>query len=201
MQYIVGLTGLIGSGKSIAGNAFKELGINVIDTDAIAHRITTGDGMAIEPIRRIFGAEFVNNSHDLDRVKMRELVFSKPVERNKLEKILHPLIFTQALNEISKAKSNYLIVMVPLLFKSIKYLNLIHRSIFIDCEESILIKRVINRSKITESEVRAVLKAQMPRRMQLILCDDVLYNNGSIQELNDQIAKINNSYKKLFATL
>lgn len=199
MQYIVGLTGLIGSGKSLAGKIFKELGITVIDTDAISHQITAKDGAAIPRIIKEFGSDFINQTGELNRLKMRELVFAKPEQRRSLEKILHPLIFAEVLNQAGVSTSIYTIVMVPLLFKSIKYLNIIHRSVFVDCEEDTLISRVIERSQMKASDIKAVLKVQMHRQLQLVLSDDVLYNNGTILELSDQIAKLDKKYQKLFA--
>lgn len=200
MQYIVGMTGLIGSGKSVAGDIFRELGIDVIDTDEIAHRITAKDGIAILPIIEKFGQEFINSNGELDRVKLRELVFNDASKRQSLEKILHPLIYIETIKEIKKAKSKYVIVMVPLLFKSLKYIGLIHRGVFIDCDESILIQRVKKRSGMSEQEIRNILKIQMPKRLQVILSDDCLYNNGSISDLKEQIIKLNKIYQKHFVT-
>ena len=201
MRHIIGLTGLIGSGKSLAGNIFQDIGINVIDTDAIAHQVTATNGAAISSIISYFGEEFITEDGALNRLKMRKLVFSSPLERRRLEGIVHPLIFSELLILINQASSSYVIIMVPLLFKSLKYLNLIHRSIFVDCEESILIRRVMDRSHMTEREVINVLKAQMPRTAQLNLCDDCLYNHGSIPDLTEQVIKLDKSYKKLFVPL
>ena len=199
MRHIIGLTGLIGSGKSLAGKVFQDIGIDVIDTDTIAHQVTAANGAAISTIAACFGKEYLTEEGALNRLKMRELVFSNPIERRRLERIVHPLIFSESLKIINQIGSSYVIIMVPLLFKSLKYLNLINRSIFIDCEESILIMRVMDRSNMTENQVRNVLKAQMPRSCQLNLCDDCLHNHGSIPDLTEQVIKLDKSYKKLFA--
>ena len=92
MTWIVGLTGGIGSGKTQASNAFESLGVPVIDTDLISHAVTAPNGLAIPAIREAFGESLIDPSGKLDRVKMRELVFSDPQARHKLEAILHPLI-------------------------------------------------------------------------------------------------------------
>ena len=134
MQYIVGLTGLIGSGKSIASKIFEEIGIKVIDTDLIAHQITSVNGIAIPQIIKQFGVEYINLSGELNRLKMRNLVFSQPNVRKQLEKILHPIIFMEVLKQVKANSDKYIVLVVPLLFKSFKYLSIIHRRIFIDCD-------------------------------------------------------------------
>jgi dephospho-CoA kinase len=192
------MTGLIGSGKSVAGKMFSDLGVDVIDTDIIAHQLTKSNGAAMKELHAAFGDEFLGLNGELNRFRMRELVFSDRLARRKLESILHPIIFDEVLSQIEKSSNAYLIVMVPLLFRSIKYINLIHRSIFIDCEEDILINRVVKRNGISSNEVKNILQAQMPAKMQLMLCDDCLNNNKNITILKNQIIKLNNYYQKIF---
>ena len=201
MQYIIGLTGLIGSGKSSVASIFNELSITVIDTDAIAHEITVSGGAAMATIVKHFGPEFIAPDGGLERSKMRQLVFTSVEKRIDLEQILHPLIFSRVLQQIKESSGRYVIVMVPLLFRAVKYLSLIHRSVFVDCDEAILIKRVTNRSGLMAHEVKTILKAQMQRRLQLRLSDDVLTNNGTISQLYEQVVQLNIKYQKLFNTL
>ncbi len=198
MKYIIGLTGLIGSGKSLATDIFRDIGVDVIDTDVIARQITVANGSAIKDIRDTFGDKYITGSGELNRSLMRELVFSDSLSRHKLEHILYPQIFAQVQNEVNKSSQSYLIVVVPLLFKSVKYINLIQRSIFIDCKEDVLIKRVTNRSGINEQDVRKILNAQMPQSLQLVLCDDIIDNNSDIISLKEQVIKLNNNYKQMF---
>ena len=198
MKYIIGLTGLIGSGKSLVADIFRDIGVDVIDTDVIAHQITSANGIAIKDIYDTFGDKFIKDSGELNRLLMRDLVFSDLRSRHKLENILYPFIFAEVQNEVNKSFQSYLIVVVPLLFKSVKYINLIQRSIFVDCKEDVLIKRVINRSGINEQDVRKILNAQMSQSLQLVLCDDIIDNNSHITSLKEQIIKLNNNYKKIF---
>ncbi len=198
MKYIIGLTGLIGSGKSLATDIFRDIGVDVIDTDVIARQITVANGSAIKDIRDTFGDKYITGSGELNRSLMRELVFSDSLSRHKLEHILYPQIFAQVQDEVNKSSQSYLIVVVPLLFKSVKYINLIQRSIFIDCKEDVLIKRVTNRSGINEQDVRKILNAQMPQSLQLVLCDDIIDNNSDIISLKEQVIKLNNNYKQMF---
>ena len=92
MTFVVGLTGGIGSGKSAVADQFALLGIEVIDSDAIAHQLTGPGGGAIIAIKTAFGPEYVTPEGALDRTRMRALAFSNPESRRRLEGILHPLI-------------------------------------------------------------------------------------------------------------
>ncbi|MBP9742935.1 MAG: dephospho-CoA kinase [Burkholderiales bacterium] len=198
MQYIIGLTGLLGSGKSQVSKIFSNLGISIIDTDIISRAITNKGGRAIAPIFKQFGADYIDISGDLNRNKMRELVFTNRKALIELETILHPLIFDEVLEQLRLHQDNYVIVVVPLLFKSLKYLKLIHRSVFVNCSESILIDRVVSRNNLTKSEIQAILNTQMPANLQLALCDDVLDNNCSIMELTSQVISLDKHYQELF---
>ena len=198
MKYIIGLTGLIGSGKSEATSIFRDIGVDVIDTDVIAHQITSANGIAMNALKSTFGNEFITANGDLDRHLMRRLVFSNPEKRHQLENILHPMIFNEVQNQVNISCKSYLIVVVPLLFKSIKYINLINRSIYVDCKEEVLIKRVCNRSGMSEGEVMNILNTQMNSSLQLMLCDDVIDNNTDIGSLRKQIIKLDNYYKTIF---
>ncbi len=200
MQYIIGLTGLIGSGKTMVASIFQEFGVPIVDTDIIAHQITQPGGAAIGEIARYFGDEFIDSSGGLDRSKMRKLVFKTPKERMNLEMLLHPLIFSSVVEQIKQNNDKYMIVVVPLLFKALKYLNLINRSIFVDCDDAILYERVYQRSKLTLSEVASILKSQTPRDLQIKLCDDIISNNGSLKQLREQIFILHGKYQNLFCT-
>lgn len=178
MKYVIGLTGLLGSGKSSVAHYFENLNICVIDTDLIAHQITMPFGAAISDIRVNFGDEFVDEFGALDRAKMRNLVFTQPKMRLKLETILHPLILNRVINLIHTATSDYVIVVVPLLFKSLKYLKLVQQSIFVNCENQLLIKRVILRSNLGVKEIQDILATQPPLELQLRLADDICSNTN-----------------------
>ena len=102
MNFVVGLTGGIGSGKSTVSKLFEDLGITVIDTDVISRKLTEVNGIAINRIRENFGEAYTNSIEGIDRAKMRELIFSDKEARNKLEKILHPLILNEVKTQIEK---------------------------------------------------------------------------------------------------
>jgi dephospho-CoA kinase len=104
---IIGLTGLIGSGKTTVTNLFATLGVPIIDTDLIAHEITSVNGIAMPEIIDEFGDQYLDPNGALLRPKMRKLVFKDCAARKKLESILHPIIFKMVLDKIETIKSKY----------------------------------------------------------------------------------------------
>ena len=123
----VGLTGGIGSGKTAVSDQLAKLGAGVVDTDLIAHQITTSNGAAIPFIQKQFGAEFIDTSGALDRAKMRKLVFADPDARKTLEAITHPLIRKETIRQAKQLiaeKVPYLVFVVPLLIESGSWLGL-----------------------------------------------------------------------------
>ena len=200
-MYIVALTGGIGSGKSEAAKQFSQLGVPVVDTDVIAHALTAAGSPMLSEISKIFGTGILNGDGSLNRASLRALVLKDPAERIKLEKLLHPAIYEHAIEELTdndnQLKPQYQILVVPLLFENNRYRNAINRTLVIDCEESLQIKRAMARSKLTEDEVKAMMAAQATRAFRLKNADEVIENNGSLEELIKNVEKI---HKKLIRT-
>jgi dephospho-CoA kinase len=198
VNYLVGLTGGIGSGKSTVADMFAEHGVRVIDTDLISHQLTQVGGAAIPSIRNTFGAHLINAQGALDRGKMRELVFNHPDEKKKLEAILHPLIFAQTkLQAASPTDAPYTLIVVPLLFESGCYRDWLHRVIAVDCSEGSQIARTIQRSKLDEPAVRAIMAQQLGREERLALSDEVILNNTGLDDLKKQIVGIHHRLSAL----
>ena len=196
---VVGLTGGIGSGKSSASEVFIELGIDVVDTDQIAHELTQSGGAAIPRIRDMFGDTYITSEGALDRKKMRELVFDDNTQRARLEALLHPLILAETVSRIDQCRSPYVIVAIPLLFETGDYDHLIQRVLVIDCEENLQIARTIARSKLSVKDVKAIMASQVSRQQRLAKADDIIVNNKDIDHLRIQIAQLHQKYQNLSA--
>ena len=194
MSFVVGLTGGIGSGKSAAAAEFERLGATVVDTDAIAHELTTSGGLAMDEIRKLFGPEFVAPSGAMDRKKMRDRVFADPAAKKRLEGLLHPLIREESSRRIARAQGPYVIHVVPLLVESPDYRSRVHRVLVIDAPEEIQLERVRRRSGLSEDEVRAIVAAQATRAERLAAADDVIENRGTIDALREQVAALHRKY-------
>ena len=192
--FIVGLTGGIGSGKSVVAESFAAHGIRIIDADVVAHMLTAADGAAIPAIRTKFGTEIIASDGSLDRAAMRKLVFADANARKQLEAILHPMIRAECDRLCREADSPYVILVVPLLIESAAYRQRISRLAVVDCPEEIQIARAMARSHLTRSEVERIMAAQTTRQARLAAADDVINNTGSRDELKAQIAELHQTY-------
>lgn len=195
MTWIVGLTGGIGSGKTQASNAFESLGVPVIDTDLISHAVTAPNGLAIPAIREAFGESLIDPSGKLDRVKMRELVFSDPQARHKLEAILHPLIANVTMASVSQhADAPYVVLVVPLLAESPQWLSRCDRVLVIDCEVETQIDRVMRRSNLSREEVLSIIATQATREARRAIANEVIVNESTLESLTQQVRRLHDFY-------
>jgi len=191
----VGLTGGIGSGKSEAARMFAELGVPIVDVDAISHQLTSVGGPVLKEVIKVFGKSYLLADGSLDRAALREKIFTDDAARIQLEEILHPAIYQQALQELSKnADAPYQVLVIPLLFEGSRYQNILNRTLVIDCDESLQIARASKRSGLSEQAVAAIIGAQVSRKTRLALADDVIENNGNLQELSKKIGAIHKKY-------
>lgn len=197
---IIILTGGIGSGKSEAAKQFAVLGVPIVDTDVIAHELTAAGKTMLDEIGRIFGMDYLNTDKTLNRTKLRAHVFKNPTERLKLEALLHPAIYDNVLKQITENEKNlhpaYQVLVIPLLFESNQYNGLAHKTLVIDCDESVQIKRAMARSHLSETDVNAIMSTQVTRSTRLSLADEVIENNGSLLELKEKIAELHKKFIK-----
>jgi len=198
---VIALTGGIGSGKTEAAKQFALLGVPVVDTDVIARELTAAGKPLLAEMRRIFGAEFINASGELDRAKLRKHVFAHSAERLKLEALLHPAIYAAAIKQLHdnqlKLQPIYQILVVPLFFENNRYQSVADQVLLIDCSEQIQIERAMARSQLTAAEVTAMMAAQADRATRCDRADVIIENNTSLADL---IAKINTIHKKFIKT-
>jgi dephospho-CoA kinase len=183
---LVGLTGGIGSGKTAVSDLLGQMGAGIIDTDLIAHQITAPSGIAIPLIQAKFGPEFIEPSGALDRAKMRALVFGSPDARKSLEEITHPLIRQETLKqakELADTGVPYLVFVVPLLIESGSWAGQVDYLVVVDCPEETQIQRVMQRSKLSRTEVEGILNAQASRQQRVRLANAVIENQGSLADL------------------
>ncbi len=197
MSLVIGLTGGIGCGKTCATNFFADFDVDIIDTDKISQELTQPGGTAIDLIKEKFGDNLITINGALDRTKMRELVFSDYTAKQKLETILHPLIYEKVSQRIKQSKSSYTVVAILLLFETTDYREIIQRSLVIDCDEEKQITRTMARSKLKEQEVRAIMATQVSRQQRLQKANDIIINNDDLDSLHEQIKHIHQKYMRI----
>ncbi len=196
-DFVVGLTGGIGSGKSTVADLFVALGAGLVDTDAIAHELTRPQGGAMPALLAAFGSEIADAQGALDRAAMRRRVFADPAARGRLERILHPMIRQLSAERVRAARAPYVILAVPLLVESGNYRQRCDRIVVVDCPEEVQIERVMARSGLVESEVRAIMRAQASRQERLAVADDIVLNADGVAELDSQLTNLHQKYLRL----
>lgn len=193
----VGLTGGIGSGKSTVAEMFSALGAALIDTDVIAHTLSQPSALGAQAVLGLFGSDYLSSDGSINRTKLRQRVFQNPEDRHQLEAALHPLIRAEAerqLNQIDRS-TPYCIIAVPLLFEHNAFLQLVNRTLAIDCDDETQIKRVMARNNLSEIEVRAIIAAQMPNSQRIKLADDTISNKGDLSQLHRQVIELDKRFR------
>ena len=196
-MHIVGLTGGIGSGKSMAALFFKELNVPVIDLDDIAKEITTKNNEGYNEIVKKFGVRYLNNKKEINRYLIKAEIFNDPKLKKEFEQLIHPLIYTACLNQIDNFHTQtYLILIVPLLFETKTYLGLIQESLLIDCKISTQKERVCSRDKLDSNLIDKIIASQLERSERQEKADNIITNDGSVDELKQKIKIFHNNIIK-----
>ncbi len=194
-MFTIGLTGGVGSGKSTAARFFSELNVGIIDADLIAKDLLNEPSIAQTVINQ-FGTALCNPKGELNRYKLRQLIFSDPKARAGLEHYLHPQIRARIIAALARCSSTYVVVVIPLLVETQKE-DYIDRILVIDVPESTQISRLTNRDKITIEEAHAMLAAQASRKARLACAHDVIENTGDLQQLKNKVHNLHAYYVQL----
>ena len=201
MTVWVGLTGGIGSGKSAAADLFMQLGIVVIDADAISRELTAYQGAALPTIQAAFG-ELAVSEQRLNRDYVRELIFKRPEAKAELEAILHPLILqTIQQQQQNSVDAIYAIVDVPLLTELPQFRALVQRVLVIDAPETLQRERVMARNGLSQEQIASIMAQQATREQRLAIADEVILNDGDLPHLEQQVLKCHEHYLQTFGTV
>lgn len=193
MPFCVGLTGGAGSGKSLVGHLFENLGVPVLDADQVAREVVIPGSAALAEIARQFGAGFLNAQGELDRARMRAHVFGKDSERRKLEAILHPLIEQRLRQWRDDQTTPYCILSAAILLET-RFIQLVDRVLVVDVPETLQIQRLIARDGIEPALAEQMLRAQMPRQARLSLAQDVIVNDGNPEQAAERVRSLHAAY-------
>lgn len=190
----VGLTGGIGSGKSTVCGFFSEAGAAIVDADAISKAVTGPGGSAIASVREAFGDSAIDAAGGMDRAAVRARVFSQPQARQRLERIVHPLVLDEATRQESEFVGlGYRCILfdIPLLAESTHWRGRLEHILVVDCHQQTQVERVIRRSGLSEVQVRQIIGAQAPRALRLSIADSVIWNDGlSTEQLATEVHQL-----------
>jgi dephospho-CoA kinase len=188
----IGLTGGIGSGKTLVARLFKDLGAAIVDADAIAREVTAPGGPAHEGIVSAFGPAVVRANGTLDRKALGARVFTDVAARRRLNDLTHPHIRRRMAEEASRLDSlpgvEVIVLDIPLLLETTDGRDLgLDGIVVVDADDDVRLGRLVARDGFSEAEARRRLAAQMPLREKVARADWVIDNNGSLEHTREQV--------------
>ena len=193
---VIGLTGGIGSGKTLASDYLESLGISVTDADRIAREVVAVGEPALAAIAAHFGADVLMPDGQLNRAALRERVFADPAERKALEAITHPAIRARIAQRLSESRSPYSVLVSPLLFESGQS-AFCQRTLLIDADESHQIARAAQRDGVPEAQISSIVAVQMSRAERRARADDIVLNDGAPEDLYRALDRLHATYLSL----
>ncbi|MBE0505382.1 MAG: dephospho-CoA kinase [Marinospirillum sp.] len=193
---IIGLTGGIGSGKTAASNFFSELGIQIIDADVIARQALEKGSPLLPELFEYFGEGIKLSDGQLNRAKLRELIFNDPAQKEWLEQRVHPRVNTLMLEALQQRSAPYTILSSPLLIESSQN-QLVDRLLVIDVPESIQLQRTCQRDDNSIELVQKIMAQQISRDQRLAAADDIINNTGDLNTLQKQVECLHQHYLEL----
>ncbi len=194
----IGLTGGIGSGKTTVADCFALLGVPVIDADKISHELTAPGQPVLRDIVSIFGPDILKDDERLDRARLRAVVFNDAMRRKQLEEILHPRIraeMRRRIADIEASATPYCILSIPLLLET-GQTDLVDRVLVVDVPEDLQYQRVRVRNGLSDAETAAIIHAQISREQRLAAADDIIVNDGGLDELRQHVLGLHRRYLK-----
>ncbi|MCZ4695163.1 dephospho-CoA kinase [Ancylomarina euxinus] len=191
----IGLTGGIGSGKSLVADFFRQLGIPVYTSDIEAKKLMQTDDLIRSSLIEAFGESVYLKSGDLNRVKLAEVIFSNNEALKKVNAIVHPQVRLHFQEWVLKqTEAPYVIQESAIIFDTGLYKNF-DKIITVTADESIRIDRVVERDSCTKESVLERMSKQMSEQERIVKSDFVIYNNSEL--VIPQIIAIHNQLLEL----
>ncbi|CAG9611453.1 Dephospho-CoA kinase [Bacillus rhizoplanae] len=192
MTVVIGLTGGIASGKSTVSQMFQGFHVPVIDADIIAREVVEPGKEAYNEIVTAFGKEVLGENGELDRPKLGSIVFHNEEKRLLLNGIVHPAVrkeMNAQKDMYIREKAQAVVLDIPLLFES-KLTGLVDKILLVYVDSETQLTRLMERNNFKEEEAKARIASQMPLEDKITLADEVINNNGTMEETKAQLSRI-----------
>jgi dephospho-CoA kinase len=196
-NYLVGLTGGIGSGKSTVASVFKRLGVKVVDADQASRAVVEPESETLKTIIDYFKGETLLVDGQLNRSALRDIIFNNPEHKAWLEGLLHPLINGWISQQLEQpTTSPYVILESPLLFETNQY-KMINTSLLVDVTPELQIARASQRDRVNKSQIQAIIDTQMSRQQKVELADFIFDNSLAIDSIEKRVIDFHNQFEAL----
>lgn len=196
-NYLVGLTGGIGSGKSTIASVFKRLGVKVVDADQASRAVVEPESETLKTIIDHFQNETLLVDGQLNRSVLRDIIFNNPEHKAWLEGLLHPLINGWISQQLEQpTTSPYVILESPLLFETNQY-QMINTTLLVDVAPELQIARASQRDRVNKSQIQAIIDTQMSRQQKVELADFIFDNSLAIDSIEKRVIDFHNQFEAL----
>ncbi len=195
-RLVIGLTGGIGSGKTAVSDRFASHGIRIVDADIASRTVVEPGKPALKEIAAHFGQDVILESGELNRSRLREIVFADPKQRQKLEAITHGRIREEIIDGIETAQSAYVILASPLLMETDQH-QMCDRVLLVDVPEDLQLQRASSRDGVSVEQIKSIMAAQTNREERQRRANDVIVNDQDLNWLDDEVLRLHNSYLEL----
>ncbi len=194
-NWILGLTGGIGAGKTLVSNHLSSLGIEIVDADVIAREVVAVGSDGLNAIVKHFGNAILLDDGSLNRAKLREIIFADLEQKNWLNNLLHPMIRQNITEKLDNAKSPYVVLSAPLLFEN-KLDALCDHSLLVDVPVEVQLDRTTNRDSVSTEQVKNIIAAQMSRDDKLQKAGSILDNHREIDLVLADVERLHRAFLK-----
>jgi dephospho-CoA kinase len=196
-KMIIGITGSIGTGKSTVSNYLISKGYSVVDADKISKGAYNIGSNGYKAILEVFGLEILNSNGEVDRKKIKKIVFDNSNMLQRLNMAIHPIIINEIEKEIEilLESQNVVFLDAPLLIETELHKK-VNKIIVVICDKNEQINRIIKRDKITADMAISIINSQMSIDEKLKFADYIVYNNSTIENLYSQVDEIILEIKK-----
>lgn len=178
---IVGITGLIASGKSTLSSYLKYQGYKIVDADAISRDITKKDRIGYAKVIEEFGRDILSSNGEIDRAKLSNIVFNDKNALKKLNDTLHPLIFQEIDRQLDLYKDEKILFLdAPLLFEA-KLDKKCDEIILVVCDEEVQISRIQKRDNKDYDSAKKIIDSQIAKEFKIEKSDYIIDNNCEIE--------------------
>jgi len=199
MTYLVGLTGGIGSGKTTVARLFENLGVTIVDADAIAKALCEPNQAGLLALQQLLPTQLpYTEDKKLDRRALRTLLFNDPEIKTKVEQVLHPLIKAKLFEQALAATSPYVLLVIPLLIETAWHQN-VDRVLVVDVPESVQLERLIQRDNLDADLAQKMIHQQASRQARLAFATDVIDNTQPLEQVTEAVKKLHQHFLSIMA--
>jgi len=189
---IIGVTGNIGSGKSTVCQILAKLGATIIDADKLAHEAYKPYSQTWQELISAFGKDIVKADGEIDRQKLGQIVFSDSNALAQLNQIVHPRAYCMAKEQIENYRRQAVkaVAVEATLLIEAGWTNLVDNVWLVMAPDDMVTQRLTQYKEMSESQILARLKSQMPAREKMKYANEVIYNNGDIPQLEAKVSEL-----------